>query len=63
MDNRTGMAALAALFASVFITGCGGGSSEAAAPAPAPTGGPGTVAVDGVATPQTVSVVTAKNAD
>jgi hypothetical protein len=63
MDRFTSQAALAAAFVSVALTACGGGSSDAATAAPAAAPAPSTAEVDGVATPQSLSVVTAKNAD
>jgi hypothetical protein len=62
MDRLPQGAALAAAFLATFaLTACGGDSSAplAAAPAAAPVA-PATV--DGVSTPASVSVVTAKNA-
>ena len=62
MDRLSHGAALAALFLStVALTACGGdGSSTPAAPAGNP---PVAQSVDGVSTPSSVSVVTAKNAE
>jgi len=57
-------AVAASLF--VFISGCGGGGSGTAANAPAPGGNnpPSTPeTITGVATPSSVSVVTATNAN
>jgi hypothetical protein len=61
MDRLIGGAAFAAVALSLALTGCGGGGG-AAADTPAPAGGtPGTT-IQGVSTPSSVSVVTAKNA-
>ena len=63
MDRLTGSALFAALFLSLSLTACGGGSSTAAAADPDPVAeDPVEETVDGVATPSSVSVVTAKNA-
>jgi hypothetical protein len=59
MDRLTG-GALAAVLLSLTLGACGGSGSEAPA---APAGGGGQpAAVQGVSTPSSVSVVTAKNA-
>jgi hypothetical protein len=64
MDHLTLRAAFAALLSSVALTACGGGSSSTSAgTAPTTSGGGSTETVTGVATPNTVSVVTAKNAN
>ncbi len=62
MDRLSPGAALAALFLSpLALPACGGdGSSTPVAPASSP---PAVQAVDGVSTPSSVSVVTAKNAE
>lgn len=60
MDRLTLRAAFAAVLSCLALTACGGGSSSNAA-APAPVAAP--QAVTGVATPNAVSVVTAKNAN
>jgi hypothetical protein len=54
MNRLTGSAAFAAILLSVTLAGCGGGGSAATTTAP--------TAVQGVSTPSSVSVVTAKNA-
>jgi len=60
MDRLTGGAALAAVLASFTLVACGGHSSP---PAQAPAdGGAPAPAVQGISTPASVSVVTAKNA-
>lgn len=63
MDRRIEGAVTAAVLVSLCLSlaACGGGSgsSEAAAAAPSPAA----ETIDGVTTPRTVSVVTAKNAD
>jgi hypothetical protein len=65
MDRFTGGAALAAVFISLALAGCGGGGGGSSADA-APSSGGGasspTASIQGVSTPSTVSVVTAKNA-
>jgi hypothetical protein len=64
MDHLTLRAAFAAVLASLALTACGGGSSSTSTvTAPPSSGGGGTQTVTGVATPNTVSVVTAKNAN
>jgi len=63
MDRLTLRAAFAAVLFSLALTACGGGSSTSAGTAPISSGGDSTVTVTGVATPNTVSVVTAKNAN
>jgi hypothetical protein len=64
MDHLTLRAAFAAVLSSFALTACGGGSSSASTgTAPTSSGGGGTETVTGVATPNTVSVVTAKNAN
>lgn len=61
MDRLTLRAACcAAVLSCLALTACGGGSSSTAA-APAPGAAP--LTVTGVATPNAVSVVTAKNAN
>ena len=63
MDRHTGSALFAALLLSLSLSACGGGSSTAAAADPDPVAeDPVEATVDGVATPSSVSVVTAKNA-
>ena len=65
MDRLTGSGVFAALLLSLSLTACGGGSSTAAAAAADPdpvAEDPVEETVDGVATPSSVSVVTAKNA-
>jgi hypothetical protein len=62
MDHLTLRAAFAAVLSSFALTACGGGSSSAST-APVSSGGGSTETVTGVATPNTVSVVTAKNAN
>ena len=65
MDQLSRHAALAAAFVSFALAGCGGGSSSTSA-APSPSGsasGPTAQAILGVTTPNSVSVVTAKNAN
>lgn len=65
MDQSTRHAALAAAFVSIALAGCGGGNSStstSAAPSPsAGASGPTAQAIQGVTTPNSVSVVTAKN--
>jgi hypothetical protein len=61
MVRLIGGAALAAVL-SLTLTACGGGGGGAAADAPAPSGGTPGTAIQGVSTPSSVSVVTAKNA-
>jgi len=58
MDRLNGAAA-AALLISLALSGCGGGSSDAAA---AGSGASNSQSIQGVSTPSSVSVVTAKNA-
>jgi hypothetical protein len=57
-----GAALAAALFTAVALIACGGGggSSTTVTPAAAP---PAVQTIDGVTTPSSVSVVTAKNAE
>jgi hypothetical protein len=55
------LGALAAVFASLALAGCGGGGGGGDSGNTG--GGGGEVAIEGVATPNSVSVVTAKNAD
>lgn len=68
MDRLTGGATFAAIVLSLTLAGCGGGSSapaaETAAPVTPPAVGGDTpvVVIEGVSTPTSVSVVTAKNA-
>jgi len=62
MDHLTLRAAFAAVLSSFALTACGGGSSSAST-APVSSGGGSTETVTGIATPNTVSVVTAKNAN
>jgi hypothetical protein len=60
MDRLTQGAAIAAVVLSAAaLTACGGGSGTTAA---APVEAPVVQSVDGVSTPSSVSVVTAKNA-
>lgn len=59
MDRLPDGAAFAAMVLSLMLSACGGDGSSADAAAPAPTS---PQAVDGVTTPSSVSVVTAKNA-
>jgi len=61
MDRLIGGAALAAVALSLALAGCGGGGG-AAADAPPSTGGTTGASIQGVSTPSSVSVVTAKNA-
>jgi hypothetical protein len=62
MDRFTGSAAFTAALLSLTLTACGGGGGGTdTAPAPSGGGGP-TTTVQGVSTPSSVSVVTAKNA-
>ena len=64
MDRLTQGTAFAAVLLSLMLSGCGGGNSSADAGAIAPaTGGGTTATIQGVTTPSTVSVVTAKNAN
>jgi hypothetical protein len=59
MDRFTRGAVFAAVLLSLGLSACGGGGGSADAPA----GGSGpTATVQGVSTPSSVSVVTAKNA-
>jgi len=60
MDRLTGGAAFAAMFLSFVLAGCGGGGGGAADTPPA--GGTPGATIQGVGTPSSVSVVTAKNA-
>lgn len=61
MDRLTGGAAFAALVLSFTLAGCGGQNASAPTAAPAGGGAP-TATIEGVSTPPSVSVVTAKNA-
>ena len=68
MDRLSlGAARTAALVSlTLSLAACGGGSGSGDAPAPTPAGtppAPSTQSVDGVTTPSSVSVVTAKNAN
>lgn len=62
MDRRIEGAVTAAVLVSLSLSlaACGGGSSSSEAAAAPP---PAAESIDGVTTPRTVSVVTAKNAD
>ena len=60
MDCLTRTAACAVVLFSFTLTACGGGSSTTSGPTSGGSGG-GT-AIQGVSTPSSVSVVTAKNA-
>lgn len=64
MDRLTQHAALAVLL-SLTLAACGGGSSSANAgtTAPASSGSAAAATIQGVTTPGTVSVVSAKNAN
>jgi hypothetical protein len=62
MDRLTGSAALAAVLLSLTLTACGGGSADTATTTTPSGGGTPSTAVQGVSTPSSVSVVTAKNA-
>ena len=62
MDRLISSAALAAAFASFALAGCGGGSTSAAASPSGSASGPTVQPIQGVTTPNSVSVVTAKNA-
>ncbi|MFL6664209.1 MAG: hypothetical protein ACJ8G7_18715 [Rhizobacter sp.] len=59
MDRLTGSAALAAVLLTLALAGCGGGGGGADA---APSAGAPDASIQGVTTPTSVSVVTAKNA-
>ena len=61
MDRLTGSAAFAAVLLSLALTACGGGSTDTAA-APSSGSSGSSSSVQGVSTPSSVSVVTAKNA-
>ena len=63
MDHLTLRAAFAAVLLSLALAGCGGGSSSGPSTNAATSSSGTTVTVSGVATPSTVSVVTAKNAN
>lgn len=69
MDRLPQSAAVAAVLVSLTLSlaACGGGSGTGTPVAgPTPSGtppGPSTLSVDGVTTPSSVSVVTAKNAN
>jgi hypothetical protein len=67
MDRLNGSAVFAALLLSLSLTACGGGSSSTAATAddsedPVAEAPEEEEVVNGVSTPSSVSVVTAKNA-
>jgi len=62
MTRMTGWAVLAAMFSTLALTACGGDSSATPTASGDEAGG-GTATIEGVTTPSTVSVVTAKNAD
>ncbi|CAG1016879.1 hypothetical protein BURC_01573 [Burkholderiaceae bacterium] len=66
MDRLTGGAAFAAIVLSLTLSACGGGSSSTPTGGDSgtpPTGGDvPAVVIEGVSTPSSVSVVTAKNA-
>ncbi|MEP7297289.1 MAG: hypothetical protein ABI702_13965 [Burkholderiales bacterium] len=64
MDRLISSAALAAAFVSFALAGCGGGggSTSAAASPSGGASGPTVQTIQGVTTPNSVSVVTAKNA-
>ncbi len=69
MTRMTGWAVLAAVFSTLALAGCGGDSSATPTDSGGGTGGStggsggSTATIEGVTTPSTVSVVTAKNAD
>jgi len=64
MDHLTLRTAFAAVVSSLTLIACGGGSTSTPADSAAPaTGGTTATPVTGVATPNTLSVVTAKNAN
>jgi len=64
MDRVERCGAIAALVLTLTLAGCGGGGGSGTPTTGASSGGGGatTQAVQGVATPSSVSVVTAKNA-
>lgn len=61
MDRLIGSAAFSAALLSLTLAACGGGGGTNAAPASS-DGGTSTPTVQGISTPSSVSVVTAKNA-
>ena len=63
MDRLSGSAVFAAMVLSLTLTACGGGGASADITTSPPAGGGGTTSsIEGVSTPSSVSVVTAKNA-
>ena len=64
MDRVERCGAIAALVLTLALTGCGGGGGSSTTSSGASSGGGGatTQSVQGVVTPSSVSVVTAKNA-
>lgn len=65
MDRMTGWAVLAAVLSTFALAACGGDSSSTPTTSTDNnnTGGTSNATVEGVSTPQSVSVVTAKNAN
>jgi len=64
MTRMTGWAVFAAVLSTLALAGCGGDSSATPTASGNDAGGGGSTAtIEGVTTPSTVSVVTAKNAD